>query len=332
MKKSILFIFTIFIIINCSDNRLKEGTPQYELAKELSQKVPEMDPDSNKVWISTDDYEFRPSDIVPVLQERYGNRINPLKASSSTQVRMSLISLCRIIARNHILLQAAKQKGITYSQTKFDSLMEIQINRWGGPDRFKENVEKDGMKIEAIGESIKEGLIIDTYMKTALPESLLAVSNEEIKMYYNNKSVSVRHILLLTQGKSEEEKVQIRQRMEEILSQARKGEDFAQLAMTYSEDNGSKNKGGFYEFGPGQMVQEFERASFTIPVGEIGDIVETAYGYHIIKVIDRQPETRPIEEVLPSYEAMFSKMKVELGRTIHIESLKEQANYKEHII
>jgi peptidyl-prolyl cis-trans isomerase C len=331
MKKSILLIFTIFIMINCTDDRLKKGTPLYELAKELSQKVLELDPDSNMVWISTDDFELRPSDIVPLMQERYGNRINSLKQGSSAQVRQSLISLSRMIARNRILLKAAKLKDINYSQVKFDSLMELQISKWGGPDHFKENFEKDGMKVEAIAETIKEGLIIDEYMKTAIPDSLLAVSDDEIKMYYNNKSVSVRHILLLTQGKTEEEKVQIHQKMEGILSQARSGEDFAQLAMTYSEDPGSKSKGGFYEFGPGQMVPEFEHASFTVPVGEISDIVETAYGYHIIQIIDRKPETRPIEQVRARYEAGLSRMKGERSRNIYIEELKERSNYKEYI-
>jgi peptidyl-prolyl cis-trans isomerase C len=210
--------------------------------------------------------------------------------------------------------------------------MELQINRWGGPDRFKENFEKDGMKVEAIEETIKEGLIIDEYMKTAVPDSLITVSDDEIMKYYNNKSVSVRHILLLTQGKTADEKAQIRGQMEVILSRARSGEDFAQLAMTYSEDPGSKNKGGFYEFGPGQMVAEFENASFTIPEGEISDIVETEYGYHIIKIIERKPETRSIEEVRSRYEQGLSQMKLQRGRTNHIEELKERANYKESII
>jgi len=86
--------------------------------------------------------------------------------------------------------------------------------------------------------------------------------------------------------------------MEDVLARAKKGEDFAELAKKYSEDPGSKNKGGIYEdFTRGRMVKPFEDAAFGVPVGEISDIVETRYGYHILKVINRKKETRPLEEV-----------------------------------
>ena len=332
MNKIISIFITIIFIYACGDDgKLEEGSPFYELAQELSQKVPELNPDSNIVWISTDDFTLHPSEIIPMMQERYGNRISRLKEESPAKMHQSILSLSRIIARNKILLKAAKEQNITYSQAKLDSLMEIQINRWGGPDRFKENFEKDGMNVEAIRETIKEGLIIEEYMNHAVPESSLAISDEDIMLYYKNKSVAVRHILLLTQGKSEEEKRDVYKKMEEILKETREGKDFAQLATTYSEDPGSKSNGGFYEFGPGRMVPEFEYASFSTPIGEISDIVETEYGYHIIKVIDRKPETRPFEEIRALYESRMLRMKRQQKRNEYIEALKEQANYKEYV-
>jgi parvulin-like peptidyl-prolyl isomerase len=332
MYKIIFLVIVTVFICSCSDDgKLKQGTPLYELAKELSQKVPEIDPDSNIVWISTDDFELRTSDIIPIMQGRYGNRIKSLKGEPPQQMRQSIFSLSRMLARNQIILKAAKEQNINYSQAKYDSLLEIQINRWGGPEAYKENIEKDGMKLEEIQQTIKEGLIIEEYMKKAIPESMLTISDEDIMYYYNNTSVSVRHILLVTQGKSEDEKEQIYQRMKGILEQAKRGDDFAQLATKYTEDPGSKDKGGFYEFGPGRMVPEFEKASFTTAIGDISDIIETAYGYHIIKVIDRKPEKRPLEEVRASYKARISKLKIQRSRYDHIESLKELSNYTEHV-
>ena len=288
---------------------------------ELSEKVPELNPDSNVVWISTDMFKIHPSDIIPIMQNRYGNRIEPLKKGTAVQIRQSILSLSRMIARNKILLNAASEQNVHYSQ----------LNRWGGPDRFEENLEKEGMNMESVRETIKEGLIIEAYMNHVVPDSSLTISDEEIMQYYDNKSVAVRHILLLTQGKSDVEKKQIYQKMEEILKEARSGKDFAELAKTYSEDPGSKDKGGYYEFGPGQMVPEFEKAAFSTPIGEISDIIETQYGYHIIKVIERKPETRPLETVRSQYISRMLRMKKLRMRNEIIEKLKNQVNYEEYI-
>ena len=118
-------------------------------------------------------------------------------------------------------------------------------------------------------------------------------------------------------------------RMEKILKQAQRGEDFAKLAKQYTEDPGSKENGGLYEnFPRGQMVKSFEDASFSVPVGEISDIVETNYGYHIIKVIGRQKNDAPLEEVR---DKLVNKMQNSNRNgliTDHIKELKEKSNFK----
>ena len=91
----------------------------------------------------------------------------------------------------------------------------------------------------------------------------------------------------------------MRTRAEELLKQARGGADFAALAKANSEDEGSAVNGGDLNyFGRGQMVPEFEQAAFTLKPGEISDLVKTSFGFHIIKVIESQPEvTRPLDDV-----------------------------------
>ena len=73
------------------------------------------------------------------------------------------------------------------------------------------------------------------------------------------------------------------------LERARKGEDFASLAREFSEDPGSKNKGGEYTFPRGQFVREFETAAFSLQTNQISDIVTTQFGYHIIKLYEKTP-------------------------------------------
>lgn len=80
---------------------------------------------------------------------------------------------------------------------------------------------------------------------------------------------------------------------EEIVKRVRGGEDFAKLAKEFSTDTSNKDKGGDLGwFGRGQMVPEFEQAAFTLKPGEVSDIVESTFGYHIIKLEERKTENK----------------------------------------
>ena len=140
-------------------------------------------------------------------------------------------------------------------------------------------------------------------------EAEASVSEDEVLDFYNahkgdrfteEKQVQARHILFsLADGVSDERKADTRSTAQRILERARGGEDFAVLAEEYSQDTGTASNGGDLGlFGRGRMVKPFEEAAFDMEVGQVSDLVETTFGFHIIKVEAIQPERiKPLEEV-----------------------------------
>jgi parvulin-like peptidyl-prolyl isomerase len=129
------------------------------------------------------------------------------------------------------------------------------------------------------------------------------IKEDESKKYYEDnpakfeepERVRAAHILLGTKDPAtgadlpEDKKAAKRKQMDDLLKRAKGGEDFGKLAKEYSEDPGSKEKGGEYTFPRGQMVPEFESAAFSLNTNQVSDIVNTSFGYHIIKLYEKLP-------------------------------------------
>ena len=153
--------------------------------------------------------------------------------------------------------------------------------------------------------------LAQAYMTDLQKNSDKLVSDGEVDQYFTDHQtefdeVRVRHILISTQpkpageeeaeaGKDKKEapkpptKEEAKKKAQALLERVRKGEDFAKLAKETSDDPGSKEKGGEYDFfAKGTMVPEFEEVAFKLKPGEVSEPVETPFGYHIIKLEDRR--------------------------------------------
>ena len=161
------------------------------------------------------------------------------------------------------------------------------------------------------------------------------VTDADVEQYYKDHpsdfdEVRVRHILISTQPKEPAEdesdagnkvkkpiekgkaltKEEARKKAADLLARARKGEDFAKLAKENSDDPGSKDKGGEYDFfGRGRMVPEFEKAAFALKPGEISDLVETQFGFHIIKLEERRSAASANDQKV--HQQIIDKLKQE---------------------
>jgi peptidyl-prolyl cis-trans isomerase D len=120
-----------------------------------------------------------------------------------------------------------------------------------------------------------------------------------IQQYQVPNRVHAEHILFMTVGKTDAEVEEIKKKAEDVLKQVKKGGKFEDLAKKYSEDPGSKDKGGDLSWiTQGQTVPEFEKMAFSLPAGQVSDLVKTQYGFHIIKVLEKETaHTKSFEEV-----------------------------------
>ncbi|NQU17729.1 MAG: peptidylprolyl isomerase [Candidatus Saganbacteria bacterium] len=140
--------------------------------------------------------------------------------------------------------------------------------------RLKKIVQRSGGNWNSLKKAIKEDLLV---------QKLISKKNKEVKVSPNDlREINVRHILIRHQKGKEED---VEERVKRIFVKARGGEDFAKLAKKYSEDPGSKVKGGdLGYFTTGAMVPPFEEAAFKLKIREISQPIKTDFGYHIIKL------------------------------------------------
>jgi len=192
----------------------------------------------------------------------------------------------------------------------------------GGREKFDKELQalKASMKVSEaeFGDKLNrqlraQGLTRDQWEKQRLELATISVilerelkvnvTDADVKKFYDDnpakfeqaEQVRASHILLGTRDTTtgvemtDEQKKAKRKQIEDILKRARDGEDFAKLAKEFSEDPGSKDKGGEYTFPRGRMVPEFDAAAFSMKTNQISDVVTTAYGYHIIKLSEKIP-------------------------------------------
>jgi parvulin-like peptidyl-prolyl isomerase len=336
MKKIIIIALVLAVCASACSSKKAEGTklgqtaPAYKLAKDLTAVLPIFDPDKNAVLLTAKSFDVTVGDVVAVIYGTMGNASAQLSQMDPARLKTAVAQTAVQIAERRLLLAAAAEAKFQVSPEEVNKAMAEQYASAGGEDKFLEAIKTSGGDIDFIKKTVGEDQTIRGFLEKTV-FAPIKVSEEDIKKAYaEDKTASVRHILLLTQGKPETEKPAIRKKMEDLLARAKKGEDFAALAKEFSEDPGSKENGGLYEnFPRGQMVPAFNDAAFSIPVGQFSDIVETEYGFHILKIEDRKKETEPLETVKAQLETGLKQQKQAGAYEKFIAGIKSKAKIAE---
>jgi peptidyl-prolyl cis-trans isomerase C len=203
-----------------------------------------------------------------------------------------------------------------------------------------DQAKKDGLDKQA---SVKENmkLLIDNFLTIEYLDMEVArkvkVEDKEIEQYYeDNKArfemperIKVSHILIqVKKTASDMERKEAKARMEKVLQRARAGEDFAKLATEFSEDPGSKKRGGDLGFfSRGKMAPEFESAAFALKTGEVSDIVQTNFGLHIIRLDEKkEPFVQPLAMVREQLQQALTMEKKREAVDAYVEKIVKKAD------
>lgn len=188
------------------------------------------------------------------------------------------------MATKQLLTELAEKNGVTLTDEEIkqgqDGIDEFE--KANGKDALLSNIAAMGLSSEEDYLELYKIMMLDQKIKTdyaANPDKYIE-DGVKLEDYSSDSRASVKHVLIKNKdSKFSDPKATA----EEVLKKAKAGEDFDALMKEYNEDSGETESG--YTFGKGEMVKEFENAAFALKYYEISDIVETQYGYHIIKRI-----------------------------------------------
>ena len=287
----------------------------------------------NGTVINQAEFDSEMNRVLERLQ-RTGRFPNDLERS---QIKKQVLE--NLIARE-LLYQESQKKGIKVDQKE----IEEQITALKG--RFPSEVEfKNALSTANLTEAdLRFQFERDVAIRKLLDDQIggkSTVSEKESRAYYDSnlasfkKSEQVRasHILIkVDPGADEAKKAEARTKIESLQAKLKNGEDFGALAKEYSEGPSGPKGGDLGFFGRGQMVKPFEETAFSMKPGQVSGMVETRFGYHLIMVTERTPEsTLSYEEVKDRLEQYLKQQKVQEEIAAYVETLKSNAKIERFV-
>ena len=199
-----------------------------------------------------------------------------------------------------LLLQKATDADKAAGKKTADTQMKTLLERAGSQEALNRQFTALGMSMSQLRTRLEQE---GTAQAALVRELNVTVTDDEAKKFYDDhpsdfeqpEMVRIAQIFLSIHDPvtgaelSDTEMAAKKKEMQDILKRARSGENFSNLVEQYSEDVGSKNKGGVYQIARGQTLPEFEAAAFALNTNQISDVITTSSGYHLIKLLVKMP-------------------------------------------
>jgi len=244
-------------------------------------------------------------------------------------------SVVEALISQELIVQKAKSEGIAAAPEEVTRRLQSLQARYESRDDLLKGLGRAGLSEDRVKNMVERNLAINGLLEKHV-RSQVTIGDAEVEAFFKahpeqmNRPEAVRasHILILAEeGKATaDERNAARARAQGLLERVRKGEDFAALARENSAD-GSASRGGDLGFFPrGQSTPGFERAAFALKPGQVSSVVETPFGYHIIKATARQPaHTYQLAEVREALRRRLQAEEVEKRSKEYVDSLHQEA-------
>ena len=171
-KRLILLVIIAVLMFGCGQDsaKLDQGTPEYDFAKNISEKISYFDPDANNPIVTTNQFTITSGKLLGTIYQTAGNRTSQFLSLDSAVLKDVLINNATQLAEKELLLEAARKENVQVTQDRIDSLLNQQYMRHGSREKFAENLQKMGVDITDIEQQMKESLIIETYLEKVMAE------------------------------------------------------------------------------------------------------------------------------------------------------------------
>jgi peptidyl-prolyl cis-trans isomerase C len=302
-------------------------------------------PAEDKVVATVNGLNIMESQVQRRIDVRWKPTLAKLAAQSpelaGQQERLLRQSVTNDLVIEALLDEQAKQAGVQVTPDELTAEMTKQLAGQNPPmtvEQYQKIVEAQGGDFGAMKGFLAQNMKYHKLLESKLAGTVTATEEEARKYYSENaqefqtpEQVRASHILLSTKPAdpnqtAEQAKAAAKKKAEELLQKVKDGTDFAALAKENSSCPSKEQGGDLGMFARGQMVKPFEDVAFALKPGAISDLVETEFGYHIIKVTEhRDPNQVTFEQAKAGIVEQLTQQKRNTATRQYIESLREKA-------
>jgi peptidyl-prolyl cis-trans isomerase C len=265
------------------------------------------------------------------VRQRFSSMGKPLSPSQLPELEKRVLdNLINI----ELLYQQSRKVGTKVDEAEVNAQFEALKKRFPTEAEFNNAIKNMKLTETVMKSQISRGISIQRFLdKMTLGK--VEVSEEEIKAYYDShtnlfkkpEQIRASHILIKVEtGADEKDKAKARKTIEKIRQRLVKGEDFGALAKEFSQCPSSAKGGDLNYFGKRQMAKPFEEAAFALKVGELSDVVETQFGYHLIKLTDKKSaSTNSYKDMKDRIKKNLMREKIRVEVSNYVQELKKTA-------
>jgi len=253
-------------------------------------------------YITVDDIQ----PIYEMIKNQYGGDalFNDTTDQGKEMIHRAKVQATQEVINTKVMEKLAEDYGVTVDENKVNEKLEEIKAQFGGEEVFNQIIQQDGMSVDDLKENIRKNLLmaglndklVEKYQPT--DEEIEKQINDNKKKYteYNASHILIKNTDETGQKLKGEELKAKKEEAEAILKEIKDGGDFEAIAKEKSEDGSKENGGNLGNFYAEKMVKPFAKALEKLEVGQVSDIVETEFGYHIIKLNSKEEDPAKFDE------------------------------------